>query len=137
MTKVLLLSCLLLVFCSNLALASTCSNPVINPSGGTYSSSQQVLLGCPNPADVTIRYTTNGNDPTESDTGVPRGTYITISSSCTLKAKAFCAGWDPSAVTSATFTITGGTVATPTFTLLLQKAPVWCFPGRITVWMII
>jgi uncharacterized protein (TIGR03437 family) len=53
-----------------------------------------------------IRYTTNGKDPTEDDPVIPSGASVPITSSVTLKAKAWKSGWIESAVAAATFTVT-------------------------------
>ena len=92
---------------------SIVATPTFNPSGGTYSTTQNVTLGCTTPS-ATIRFTTNGSDPTEASTQY--SSPITVSTTTTIKAKAFRSGWTPSATASATYTITpSGTVATPTF----------------------
>jgi chitinase len=52
---------------------------------------------------ATIRYTTDGTDPTESSAEYTAP--VAISQSCTLKAKAFKTGWTASAIKSAAYTI--------------------------------
>ena len=91
----------------------TVATPTFNPPGGSYSSPQNVTISC-STSGATIRYTTNGSNPTSSS---PTYTSpISVTSSTTIKAKAFKSGWTPSATASATYTITpSGTVATPTF----------------------
>ncbi len=87
------------------------ATPSINPSGGTYTTNQSVTISCTTHS-ATIRYTTNGNDPTPSS---PIYTNpISITATTTLKAKAYLSNWDDSAVATSIYTITG-TVATPTF----------------------
>lgn len=89
------------------------STPTFSPAGGTYTSTQNVALSCTT-SGATIRYTTNGSEPTSSSTAY--SSPINVSSTTTIKAKAFKDGWTPSATESATYTITpSGTVATPTF----------------------
>ncbi len=82
--------------------AAQVATPTFSPAGGTYSSAQSVSISC-STSGATIRYTTNGSDPTSSST-----TYtgsITVSSSTTIKAKAFKAGMTDSATASAAYTI--------------------------------
>jgi formylglycine-generating enzyme required for sulfatase activity len=89
------------------------ATPIFSPAGGPYTSTQNVTLSCSTP-NATIRYTTNGSEPTSSSTAY--SSPINVSSTTTIKAKAFKDGWTPSATASATYTITpSGTVATPTF----------------------
>jgi len=85
--------------------------PVFNPSQGTFFESQSVTIGCNTPL-ANIHYTMNGSDPVESDSIYTNPIYI--SSTTTLKARAFKAGWSPSDVAIGTYIITG-TVDLPTF----------------------
>ena len=87
----------------------TVETPTFYPGTGTYTTAQNVTLGCTTDG-ATIHYTmtTDGStpdDPTESDP-----TYTTSPISVTLtgtkiKAKAFKAGSNASSVASATYTI--------------------------------
>lgn len=83
----------------------TAAIPTISPNGGTFSSAQQVTLSTTT-AGAEIRYTLNGNEPTSSST-LYSGAF-NVSSSATVKAKAFASGYYPSATASATFTINSG-----------------------------
>jgi alpha-tubulin suppressor-like RCC1 family protein len=78
------------------------ATPTFSPGAGTYASSQDVTISCATPGS-SIRYTTDGNDPTESDPLVSGP--VTVSESLTLKAKAWMTGLDPSLVAAATYTI--------------------------------
>lgn len=78
--------------------------PTFNPSPSTYSTAQSVTISTTT-SGATIRYTVNGIDPTSSST-LYSGP-VAISSTKTLKARAFKAGMTDSAVTSGTYTITG------------------------------
>ncbi len=80
------------------------ATPTISPAGGTYSSDQSVTISCTTPGISSIRYTTNGDDPT-STTGTIYSGAISVSSSQTLKARAFASGMTNSDVASATYTI--------------------------------
>ncbi len=91
----------------------TVATPSFSPAGGTYSTAQSVTISSAT-SGATIRYTTNGSDPTSSST-VYTGP-ITISTTTTLKAKAFKSGLADSGIASATYTISSASqVATPTF----------------------
>lgn len=92
--------------------APTVATPTFSPVGGSYSGAQSVTITTTTP-NATIRYTTDGSTPTESAGTIYSGA-ITVSSTETLKAIAYEAGWTDSTVSSATYTITGA-AATPTF----------------------
>ena len=100
----------------------TVAAPTFTPTGGTFNSEQLVTIACAT-AGATIRYTTDGSDPTVSSAlySVP----VNVSASGTLKARAFKTNWTGSAVAQAAFTISiphtivptagaGGTVSPPT-----------------------
>ncbi len=84
---------------------SAVATPTFSPAGGTFTSAQSVTLSC-STAGATIRYTTNGNDPTEASSAFVAGRPIAVSSTTTIKAKAFKDGMTASGVVSATYTIT-------------------------------
>lgn len=77
--------------------------PGIVPNGGTFSNSVTVTLTSATPC-VTIRYTTNGSDPTAFSTLYTGPFNITTHGTTTLKAKSF-RGSGESPVSTATFTI--------------------------------
>ncbi|MGE4490024.1 MAG: choice-of-anchor D domain-containing protein, partial [Kiritimatiellales bacterium] len=79
------------------------SAPRISPDGGTHVGSCDISLSS-YPSDSTIRYTIDDTDPTKSSTEYT-GSF-TISSSCTVKAKVFKAGYTASDSSSTYFTIT-------------------------------
>lgn len=81
---------------------NTVATPTFSPPGGTYTSAQSVRITCAT-SGATIRYTTNGSEPTQNSP-----TYsspINVSSTTTIKAKGFKNGWTPSSTASATYTI--------------------------------
>ncbi len=81
---------------------NTVATPTFSPPGGTYTSAQNVQISCAT-SGATIRYTTNGTDPTANSP-----TYsspINVSSTTTIKAKGFKNGWTPSSTVSATYTL--------------------------------
>ena len=94
---------------------STVAAPIFSPSGGTYTSPQNVMISS-STTGATIRYTTNGSEPTSASLQylIP----ISISSTSTLKAKAFKSGMTDSITSSATYSIDSKPplVATPIFT---------------------
>jgi len=86
--------------------------PVMSPSGGTYSSTQSVSITS-STSGSTIRYTTNGSNPTSTTGTVYSGT-ISVSATTTLKAIAYKSGMTDSSVTTETYTISsGGGAPTP------------------------
>jgi hypothetical protein len=89
------------------------TTPTFFPSSGTYTGSQQVFISC-STGGVTIRYTTNGDEPSSSSTKY--SIAIPISTTTTIKAKAFRIGLTDSATASATYTIQPlSLIDTPTF----------------------
>jgi hypothetical protein len=93
-------------------ITGTIAVPTFSPAPGTeFTSSLDIEISC-STEDVTLYYTTDGTDPTESST--PYTDPITIDETTTFKAKAFREGWTPGAVATAIYTKTG-TVAAPTF----------------------
>jgi PKD repeat protein/RNA polymerase subunit RPABC4/transcription elongation factor Spt4 len=89
----------------NLIPSDKVATPTFNPAGGTYSSSQSVGLSCIT-GDATIRYTTDGSEPSASSTAY--SSPITISVTTTVKAKAFKTGMTDSDTATATYTISSG-----------------------------
>lgn len=77
----------------------TVATPGFSPAPGSYSGSVAVSLSTVT-AGATIRYTTNGSDPTSSSTLYPGA--INLTSTATLKARAFKSGLLDSAVASGT-----------------------------------
>ena len=80
-----------------------------NPTPGTYDHALDVSIACPD-AQATIRYTTNGSNPTESDS-IYVGP-IHISKTTTIMARAYREGWSPSNILRGVFVIQA---AVPTF----------------------
>ncbi len=83
------------------------SAPVFSPSGGTFTTPQAVAMTTAT-SGATIRYTSNGTDPTPT-TGTVYTGPVTVSTTTTLRAIATAPGLTASAVTAATYTIAGGT----------------------------
>jgi|GEM_PF-6788732 len=80
------------------------ADPVLYPLPGVYENAQQVTLTSED-VDVEIRFTRNGEDPTNSDSLY--STPISIASTTILKARAFKAGAFPSQVVGGEYTILG------------------------------
>lgn len=88
--------------------------PVVSPTGGVFQSSVTVTVTC-STASSTIRYTTDGSEPTTSSPVY--SSPVTLVTSSTLRARAFAAGYLNSAVKEASFTVdTTGLVQAPSFT---------------------
>ena len=81
---------------------STVATPVINPGSMSTTSPVSVTMSC-STSGATIRYTTNGIDPTSTSTVY--GGAFTVSSSATVNARAFKSGMGDSAVASASYII--------------------------------
>ena len=80
----------------------TVATPTFSQSPGTFNNPVTVSVGCAT-SGATIRYTTNGNDPTSSSSVY--GGPLTFTSTTTLKARAFRSGMTDSGVATATYTI--------------------------------
>ena len=79
----------------------TVAIPVITPTPGNCIAAQSVSMTC-GTAGASIYYTTNGSDPTEASTKYTAP--FSVSSTTTVKAKAFLTGYDPSVTATATYT---------------------------------
>lgn len=88
------------------------ATPSFSPPAGTYTSIQSVTISSAT-SGATIRYTTNGTDPT-STTGTVYSSPVSITATTTLKAIAYKSGMTDSTVTSGTYTL-NLPVAAPTF----------------------
>ncbi|GEM_PF-3746283 len=78
------------------------STPIASLASGTYTNFNNVTLSCTT-AGATIRYTTNGSNPTSSSKKYSGA--IKISSTTTLKAKAFKPGMTESGTAAYVYTI--------------------------------
>ncbi|MDY0151990.1 MAG: chitobiase/beta-hexosaminidase C-terminal domain-containing protein [Candidatus Cloacimonas sp.] len=74
--------------------------PTISPAGGIFTTPQTVTMACVT-AEAQIRYTINGTEPDQASTLY--SSPIQVSSSTTLKSRAFLDGKPPSEVTTAIF----------------------------------
>jgi endo-1,4-beta-D-glucanase Y len=80
--------------------------PTFSPGGGTYTSAQSVTIATTS-SGASIRYTTDGSTPSAT-VGTVYSAPVSIAASTTLKAIAYGTDYDPSSVTSATYTISSG-----------------------------
>lgn len=92
--------------------ANQVKTPVISPDTEAQTGDVSVTITCATDG-ATIRYTTDGTDPTSSIGTVYSGAF-TVSCSATVKAIAYKADMDDSEIASQVYTIT---VPTPTFSL--------------------
>ena len=93
------------------------ATPTISVATGTYNVAQSVELSCVTD-DATIRYTTDGTDPTSSSTVY--SSAISVDQSMTIKAKAFKDGLTDSGIASATYTLK---CVAPTFSPAASTLP--------------
>ena len=87
--------------------ASATSAPTFSSPGGSYSTSQSIVLSSATKG-ATIYYTTNGTTPTTAST-VYSSPIIVGTGTTTIEAIAAANGFSPSAVATATY-IVGGTI---------------------------
>ena len=80
----------------------SCATPTANPSGGQVAPGTMVTLSCVTPG-ATIRYTTNGSDPTTISTVYT--SPIVINDATTIKARAFANGMTDSDVATFVYTV--------------------------------
>jgi alpha-tubulin suppressor-like RCC1 family protein len=84
--------------------------PVISPAGGRSAAGRAVRISSTE-AGVTLRYTTDGMDPTESDPVIASGASVRVDRSMRLKARAWKPGLEPSPVAAADFDVVGAVAA--------------------------
>lgn len=93
------------------------SSPSFNPDGGPYPGDSVIVTVSCATASATIRYTTNGTEPTESSLTVLSGGTVTVPLPGTLKAKAWKIGMTTSATKTAVYIISEGN----NYTLTVKK----------------
>ena|GEM_PF-351560 len=84
-----------------------------NNFNGTFGNGTTVSASAPVPitwlgSGITVHYTTDGNEPTETDPAINSGASVLVSQTTTLKARAFKDGFAPSTIKSAAYTLPGG-----------------------------
>jgi hypothetical protein len=87
--------------------------PTFNPAAGTYSTPPNVTLS-DSTAGAVIYFTTNGTSPTTSSF-VYTGPIVLGTGTTTVEAMAVASGASQSAVATATYVVSQGVTATPTF----------------------
>jgi alpha-tubulin suppressor-like RCC1 family protein len=92
--------------------------PLIVPGGGRFAAQQTVTIT--GPTGSTLRYTTTGVDPTDTDALVPGSGQLVVASAQILKVRAWASGSTPSAVRRADFVVTGMVAAGDQHSLALQ-----------------
>lgn len=92
------------VVSANYNVTGTVADVVFSTPGGTYTTPQSLILTTSTP-DATIRYTTDGNDPSPGST--PYVTAIAINTTMTVKARAYKTDWLPGNIGSEDYVITG------------------------------
>jgi uncharacterized repeat protein (TIGR03803 family) len=90
------------------------AEPTFSLAGGTYTSAQAVSITT-STSGATIRYTTDGSEPSETNGTVYTGTSVPISVSTTLQAIAYEIGFADSNVTTATYNISLPQAVAPAF----------------------
>lgn len=99
--------------------------PALSVPSGSYATWRRVYVSSAT-SGATIRYTTNGANPTTSDAAVASGSYIDVHASMIVKAAAWKSGMADSAVTRHDYLITGAVAAGTEHALALKEdGSVW------------
>jgi len=83
--------------------------PVISPAPGSYSTAQIITLSSAT-SGASIRYTTDGSEPT-STTGTVYAGYVWVPNTAVVKAVAYKTGMDTSLLATSTYIIDNGPVS--------------------------
>ena len=94
------------------------SSPSFNPPGGTFNNAVDVTISCATPG-ATIHFTTNGNEPTQSDPVFAPGNVLHLSAFTFLRARAWKAGLIASSISFAQYDIN---IAAPPLELLIDES---------------
>jgi alpha-tubulin suppressor-like RCC1 family protein len=76
--------------------------PVITPAGGSYASAVTVSISTTTPG-ATLRYTTDGNPPTEISPVIESGGTLRVDRSLTIQARGWRDGLEPSSLAVETY----------------------------------
>lgn len=119
------------------------TDPVMSPSGGTYSSSGTSVTITTTTNGASIYYTTNGTSPSCSGLGTLYSSVIPITSTTTIKAIACKNEMDASNIITAVYTISGSggsaKPATPNFSPVAgtytgsQTITISCSTGSVQI----
>ncbi len=96
--------------------SGTVASPVFSPASGTSGAAPFHVTLSSTTSDATITYTTDGSTPTTSSPVYTGTLALSTTGSTTVKALGAKSGMANSTVSSATYTVTPSTVATPTIT---------------------
>ena len=109
-----------------------CTHPVLNKAGGFYTGSS-VSVGFETPtAGETIRYTTDGKEPTLASMAYTPGANLTYNKTTVIRAKTFATGKLSSDVISATFFLENRTFDLPVNSIITD--PVNLFDNTIGIY---
>jgi len=110
--------------------AGATATPAIVPAGGWYAVAQTVTIT--GPSGATLRYTTDGSDPTTSSSSITSGNTLAVAKSQVLKVRAWATGLNASAVRRADFVITGAVTAGSDHSLALAAdGTAWAFGSDV------
>jgi formylglycine-generating enzyme required for sulfatase activity len=105
---ILCAACLVILSCEkSTEPKETITAPTFSPAGGTYLSAQTVQINC-SVANATIRYTIDGTEPT-TDSNIYTSALL-INENRTIKAKAYKAKMNPSAIVTSSYSFDVGTI---------------------------
>ena len=111
--------------------STAAATPTLVPGGGFYTTNQTVTIT--GASGTTLRYTTDGSEPDETDTTITSGNTVTIDRSTVLKVRAWKSGVTPSVVRRADYVITGAIAAGEFHSLALKSNGTvwaWGYAGR-------
>jgi hypothetical protein len=108
--------------------AAVTASPTFSPGGGNYSTAQNITITDSTPGAV-IYYTTNGTTPTTASS-VYSGQIAVGTGTTTIEAMAVASGSSPSAVVTATYIVSTGVTAPPTFS---PAAGTYSTPQSVTL----
>lgn len=98
--------------------------PAMSPVGGRFTTQRVVTVT--GPAGATLRYTTTGVDPTDTDTTIASGATVTVDRSMVLKLRAWQTGLAASVVRREDYLITGALAAGENHSMALKAdGTVW------------
>ena len=97
------------------------STPVFSPPPGLYDTAISVSINSNTvPIGATIRFTTDGSDPTESSPIYTSPHQISAGQIVTIKAKAYMNSWVPSEVYTANYSTTNSWLSSPVTNIVLS-----------------
>jgi len=108
----------------------TVATPLLSPLGGTFTSSQTITLST-STVDATIRYSTDGSNPSDSN-GTLYTSPFTIDATSILRVIAYKEGMTSSSIASQTYTITELTGNTSYWSSLYPVTGGWELDPSVT-----